>query len=440
MREADALVRLRGHGIDAVPHGWTVSKVKYLAAYTNGYPFKPDQWGTAGKPIIRIQNLTDPSAEPNRFEGNLDECYAVEAGDFLISWSASLGLHVWQGEPAWLNQHIFRVELNGKCLPHYFRWLATWFMSELDRDAHGSTMQHLTKDAFGGFPLLLPPASAQAAIAEHLDAATAKLDSLLAEKQALLELLAEKRRALITRAVTQGINPDATRRDSGIAWLGEVPAHWALLPLRRMITSLEQGWSPVASNLPAEVGEYGVLKLSAIKGGRFLPQENKALALQTEVPANLLISKDDLFITRANTPGLVGDVAIANSDHSNLIFSDLIYRIRADNAAVSPEWLVLVLLCDVGRRQIEAEAKGSSGSMVKLAQDQVLSLVIPVPPKCEQVAINAFLQVETGTLDELAAATSRTIELLQERRAALISAAVTGQLATAPHRDLARVA
>ena len=79
MREADALVRLRGHGIDAVPHGWTVSKVKYLAAYTNGYPFKPDQWGTAGKPIIRIQNLTDPSAEPNRFEGNLDEARSIGA-------------------------------------------------------------------------------------------------------------------------------------------------------------------------------------------------------------------------------------------------------------------------------------------------------------------------------------------------------------------------
>lgn len=429
MREADALARLRAHGVTAIPEGWMVSKVKYLADYVNGYPFKPDDWGSTGKPIIRIQNLTDPSVEPNRYEGYVDKAYEVNAGDFLISWSASLGLHVWGGESAWLNQHIFRVTLKEElCSKGFFRWLATWFMAELARDTHGSTMQHLTKDAFGGFPLLLPPAPFQARIADFLDIETTKLNRLLDEKTRQLELLAEKRHALITHAVTHGIDPDAPRRDSGIPWLGELPAHWSLLPLRRLITSLEQGWSPVASNQPADENEYGVLKLSAIKRGRFLHWENKALASDADVPANLAIRKDDVFITRANTPGLVGDVAVSTVDHPNLIFSDLIYRARTNSVMIFPNWLALALLSGVGRGQIEAEAKGSSGSMVKLSQDQVLRLFVPVPPKSEQQSIATYVHAETMKLAALAEATKCTIALLQERRSALISAAVTGQL------------
>lgn len=413
MREADALVRLRGHGIDAVPHGWTVSKVKYLAAYTNGYPFKPDQWGTAGKPIIRIQNLTDPSAEPNRFEGNLDECYAVEAGDFLISWSASLGLHVWQGEPAWLNQHIFRVELNGKCLPHYFRWLATWFMSELDRDAHGSTMQHLTKDAFGGFPLLLPPASAQAAIAEHLDAATAKLDSLLAEKQALLELLAEKRRALITRAVTQGINPDATRRDSGIAWLGEVPAHWRVERAKHLFAERDDR---------SETGEEELLTVSHLTGVTSRAEKDVNMFLAESLEGYKRCKAGDLVINTlwawmgamgiARQPGIVSPA----------------YNVYQPLGEIDPEYLDLLVRTPRFAEEVTRYSKGVWSSRLRLYPEGLYEVWFPLPPVDEQQAIVSHVQAEIRKLDALAAATRCTVELLQERRSALISAAVTGQM------------
>jgi type I restriction enzyme S subunit len=134
MRKSDSLERLNAHGVTEMPDGWHVSKVKYLADYINGYPFKPDEWGAVGKPIIRIQNLTNRDAEPNRYDGEIGDSWAVKSGDFLIAWSASLGLHVWHGEPAWLNQHIFRVDLDeSKCTRPFFRWLATWFMEEFSR-------------------------------------------------------------------------------------------------------------------------------------------------------------------------------------------------------------------------------------------------------------------------------------------------------------------
>ena len=93
--------------------------------------------------------------------------YLVRRRDILISWSASLGVYRWAGEEAWLNQHIFKVVLDNKGVrDDFFFYLAEWFINEMDREVHGSTMQHLTADAFGGFPVLLPPCDEQARIAK----------------------------------------------------------------------------------------------------------------------------------------------------------------------------------------------------------------------------------------------------------------------------------
>lgn len=274
--------------------------------------------------------------------------------------------------------------------------------------------------------VLVPPRAAQDQIAQRLLAKLSQVDGLVKAKQRLVDLLTEKRRALIASAVTQGLNPAAPMRDSGIEWLAQVPAHWDVFPLRRLIASLEQGWSPVASNLPATEGAHGVLKLSAIKGGHFIPHENKALLPLSDIPTGLDIQRGDVLLTRANTPTLVGDAAMVEEDFPALVFSDLIYRMRVNPGMIDPRWLVQVLISDTGRQQIEAEAKGSSGSMVKLGQDQVLGLLIPLPPIAEQVAIVSTLGKEIKTLQRLAALTAGTIDLLKERRTALIAMAVAG--------------
>jgi hypothetical protein len=124
----DSLLRLEQHGIDAVPSRWTQSRVKYLGAYINGFPFKPEDWGTIGRPILRIQNLSSHDQEPNRYDGEIPGRYLVRSGDILISWSASLGVYRWTGEEAWLNQHIFKVALDhARVRDDFFVWLAEWF-------------------------------------------------------------------------------------------------------------------------------------------------------------------------------------------------------------------------------------------------------------------------------------------------------------------------
>ena len=135
----------------------------------------------------------------------------------------------------------------------------------------------MSRDNMMSFPVVLPPKAEQIAIATFLDRETAKIDALIAEQQRLVELLQEKRQAVISHAVTKGLNPNAPMKDSGVEWLGEVPDHWDITPMRRVLIKIEQGWSPECLASPAEESEWGVVKAGCVNGGIFNPLNNKTL-------------------------------------------------------------------------------------------------------------------------------------------------------------------
>jgi len=141
------------------------------ARFYNGRAFKPEEWQQKGLPIIRIQNLTGSSEEINYFFGDFDERNLVRRGDILISWSASLGVYIWQKQDALLNQHIFKVELKDGIEKNYFYHAATHLLNEMKSHVHGSTMQHITKDRFDVLEIPLPNPDKQKRIAAILDKA-----------------------------------------------------------------------------------------------------------------------------------------------------------------------------------------------------------------------------------------------------------------------------
>ena len=161
-----------------------------VATYINGYAFKPTDWSDEGKPIIRIQDLTGNSYQANRFNGVCPEKYNVYDGDILISWSASLGVYVWRGEDAVLNQHIFKVVFDKVEVDRsFFIHQVENILANAVDEAHGATMKHLTKPVFDALPFALPPLEEQKRISEELDKVTrliafrkqqlAKLDELV---------------------------------------------------------------------------------------------------------------------------------------------------------------------------------------------------------------------------------------------------------------------
>lgn len=150
---------------------WKTHPLGKLATFTNGRAFKPAEWGTTGLPIIRIQNLTNPDAEANYYDGDVADKHRIEDGDLLVSWSASLDAFLWDRGPAALNQHIFKVEENPEIVDRRFLYYALRaVMGSIRSQIHGSTMQHITKPKFEATTLSVPESVAeQKRIAAELD-------------------------------------------------------------------------------------------------------------------------------------------------------------------------------------------------------------------------------------------------------------------------------
>ena len=416
-----------------VPAHWEMTPLKHLADFVNGDAFKPADWAKSGIPIIRIQNLNG-GEDFNYFDGTVEERYLVREGDLLFGWSGnrgtSFGPFVWRKDGIYaLNQHIFRV------VPFWIDksdlyWVLKAVTAHVEDQAHGIIgMVHVTKGDLGTIKVPVPAPDEQTAIAKFLDRETAKIDALVAEQEKLIALLQEKRQAVISYAVTKGLDPNVPMKDSGVEWLGEVPGHWEIKRIKHLVVALEQGWSPQCEGFPVQSDEeWGVLKVGCVNGGVFRPEENKALPPELEPIPDLSLAAGDLLISRANTRELVGGAAVALQGYPRLMLCDKLYRIRLHPDTCEPRFLALYLGTPQIRGQIELSATGASNSMLNIGQSTILELDVVVPPLDEQQTILNTISAQSAKAGALVAQARTAITLLQERRTALISAAVTGQI------------
>ncbi|HIJ23981.1 MAG: restriction endonuclease subunit S [Gammaproteobacteria bacterium] len=318
------------------------------------------------------------------------------------------------------------LQSNGRLLKRYTRWLLQEFDVAHMKTLGSGVRQTISYADIGNSFFFEPSKEEQENIANFLDHETAKIDILIEKQQQLIKLLKEKRQAVISHAVTKGLNPNAPMCDSGVEWLGEVPEHWDVMPVRRVIDKIQQGNSPVADNRPPSIEENGVLKISAVKYGHFNEMESKTL--ETPIDSRFIVKKRDLLVTRANTPKLVADACYVESEPTrNIMLCDLIYRLNT-NYKIDNEYLCQCLLSDKGRFQIELDARGSSMTMAKVSQEHIKNWVFPVPPVSEQINIIKYIRKRALDLGVTLSKAEKTIELLKERRTALISAAVTGKI------------
>ena len=231
--------------IEKIPHCWNTSKLKYLGQYINGYAFKPEEWGSKGVPIIRIQDLTGSNDNPNYFEGQIDKKYWVENGDILISWAATLDAFIWNKGNGWLNQHIFKAVPNRRIINYdFFFWMIKESMKNMNNDnKHGIFMQHVTLSVFNNFTIPMPPLAEQERIAAFLDAECAEIDTVLEKTRASIVEYKKLKQAVITQAVTKGIRGDRPMKDSGIEWIGDIPAEWDYTKAKNCV-NIQNGSDP----------------------------------------------------------------------------------------------------------------------------------------------------------------------------------------------------
>lgn len=326
----------------------------------------------------------------------------------------------------WASEHAVVASLDREL---EYRWLGeTLRAMNLNQYSQSAAQPGLSVEAIGRLKLPFPPVAEQKQIAAFLDWKTGQIDALIAKKQELQEKLKEKRLAVITLAVTKGLNLAAPLRDSGIPWLGQVPEHWEVKRLRFATGRIEQGWSPQCDNQPADDEAWGVMKVGCVNGDEFDPLQNKALPPDLEPLPEYELRPKDILISRANTKELLGSAAIVpESVRSKLLLCDKLFRLRP-SAEVDEEFLTCYLRTPAARYQYEREATGSSGSMQNIGQGTIKNLVVFLPPLDEQKIIFQHIRREVEKLDALASNAQMVVDRLAEYRNALITAATTGKI------------
>ncbi|MBF0678789.1 MAG: hypothetical protein IR164_07615 [Devosia sp.] len=305
----------------------------------------------------------------------------------------------------------------------YYLWCSQKVTDRLSAIVQSATRSHqrVNPSDILKLPWKWPPFDTQHRIARFLDERTGRIDGLIEKKRALLDRLAEKHQALITRAVTKGLNPDAPMKPSGIDWLGDIPTHWEVLPLRRVLRSSTYGIS--ASLEPA--GDVAVLRMGNLTEGEI---DFGDLRFLDDVDQNLILEAGDVVFNRTNSLDLVGKAAIfrGGADFPVSLASYLV-RFRFTERYL-PEYANFVMGTEGLLRLARTLALPSIGQ-ANLNPSRYAEIEFSIPPVPEQAGIVSYLAEQTDKLRSASEKITQSLRQLTEYRAALITAAITGQVA-----------
>ena len=336
-------------------------KLGDVATYINGYAFKPKDRGEIGLPIIRIQDLTGNAYDLGFYDGEYPEKIEINYGDILISWSASLGVYIWNRGKALLNQHIFKVVFDKVDIDKkYFVYAVQKKLDEIKMKTHGETMKHIVKKDFDAILIPYPSLNEQMEIANNLD----KVSRVIVAYKKELQLL------------------DNLVKARFVEMFGDVkdnPHNYEIFLIKTLLKSCEAGWSANGTQREKKDNEIAVLKVSSVTKGYFIPEECKVLDDQANIKKYVTPEKGDLIFSRANTREMVGATAVIMEDYPLLILPDKLWKIKF-KSSVNVFYMKYVLSSKSIRNEFSAASTGTSGSMYNVSMDKFKSIKIPVAP------------------------------------------------------------
>ena len=366
------------------------------------------------------------------------ERFTLRAGDTIITKDSESADDI--AIAAYVPEHLpgvvcgYHLSLIRPLIPDAGAFIKRYFDSAFAKSsvavlANGLTRVGLTQYALDNVRVPLPPTAERREIATFLVRETAKIDTLIAEQQRLIELLKEKRQTVVSHAVTRGLDPDAPMKPSGVEWLGDVPAHWDVVSLGKVTLSRCDG--PFGSGLKSDhYTESGarVIRLQNIKSGHFADGDEAFVDLdyfRAELMGHNVETDDLLIAGLGDERNTVGRACVAPADIAPALVKADCFRFRLDASRVTSDFAA-AQLSSGSRADAGVLASGSTRSRIPLSVMSTRKLALP--PIIEQTSIVNFIQAHDLSFNTLTAEAERAITLLQERRAALISAAVTGKI------------
>lgn len=346
----------------------------------------------------------------------------------MKAWQGSIAISEYEGivSPAYFVYEPI-AKMFDLAIPKYIHYLLRHpiYVAQYLRQSKGIRVNQwdLDPDEFKKIELLLPAKEEQKKIINFLDHETAKIDALIEKQQRLIELLKEKRQAVISHAVTKGLNPNARMKDSGVEWLGEVPAHWGMTKFHYEIDLLE-GPGILANDFHDE--GVPLLRIQNVKD-EFVSRDYKTYLSPSKVRAkweHFRVAQGDLIISCSATTGLVSEVG---EDTAGAVPYTGLIRLRPQvKSSITKEFIRCLVQSDLFFEQIKLLQSGST--IQHFGPYHLQQMHITLPALTEQNEIAKTVKEKTARLDKLISIADQQIELMQERRTALISAAVTGKI------------
>jgi type I restriction enzyme S subunit len=415
---------------EPIPVGWQRRSLSSLGEYENGYAFNELHWSEHGLPIVRIAQITGTQGIVDRYLGRLPDTFLIGSGDLIFSWSGTLAVVRWAGGPAWLNQHLFKVVpalgIDTSLLFHVLQAS----VAEMNKRTHGSTMKHIKRGELREFFVSIPVAvDEQRKLASVLDT----LDTAIHEAEAIIDKLKAVKQGLLHDLLTRGIDANGELRppqaeaphlykESPLGW---IPREWAFGALRTWLAGKPRnGYSPQESS---EWTGVQMLGLGCLTHEGFEPVQLKPAPRGDRRLATALLADGDLLMSRSNTRDLVGLAGVYRDVGTPCTYPDLMMRLRT-SPETSGEFLQFVLRSLGGRRQIQAHAVGTSGSMVKISGRIVSELSAAMPPKPEQERILSCLAAGDSRLE----AEVKSASVLRDLKSGLMDDLLKGRVRVTP--------
>ena len=364
-----------------------------VASYMNGYAFKPSDWSDTGLPIIRIQDLTGNSYQANRYNGEYALKYEVNQGDVLISWSASLGVYVWQGEKALLNQHIFKVIFDKtEISKSFFVHQVENILEKASSEAHGATMKHLTKPVFDALPFYLPPLDEQRKIAAVLD----KVSDLIAKRRQQLDKLDELIKA---RCVEMFGDPIINNMSWPKALIGD----------NCFVTKLA-GFEYTQYIHYEDSGDVVMVKAQNVKKGKLNDKDISFISneVSDSLPRSQL-APGDVVMTYVGAN--IGDVALIDEKHKYHLAPN-VAKIRP-NSKVYDSTYFMYMLMFLNSYIMENSADTAKAA---LGMERIRKLVVCIPPIDLQRYFSDFVK----KIDKSKSVVQKSLEQLETLKKALM--------------------
>jgi type I restriction enzyme S subunit len=413
--------------LDEIPTEWTVRRIKSL------FEIKKRIAGEDGHDVLSITQkgirIKDIESNDGQLSMDYSKYQLVEPGDFAMNHMDLLTGYVDVSSVFGVTSpdyRVFALRNRATCCDRFFLYLfqnayTLRIFYAFGQGASQLGRWRLPTEQFHDFALPYPSLDEQSAIADFLDRETAKIDALVEEQQRLIELLKEKRQAVISHAVTKGVNPDAQSKASGNRWIGSVPSNWSLSRVKYEVSAIVD----CLHTTPTYDGEvvYPSIRTADLEPGRVLLDQARLVSeeVYTERIQRLEPAVGDILYSREGRVGIAAPVP----PNTKLCLGQRMMMFRP-NPKHDSRYLMWTMNSSAVYQQVLEKVAGPTAPHVNI--EDVVNFVIPVPERAEQEAIARHLDSAIDQIDAVVLTAKRGIDLLQERRTALISAAVTGKI------------